>query len=273
MTHLGEARPCDICGTSFSLAEHIFTYYSFGSKAVDLLYPNLFANICSDCFAKAFVDYKGGSPRERLTALYELFLLVEKVPTQDFENLFYLYRDKESIVKLVSLLQRMRTPSGYADEFGSFFAALVKSGVLPEGSKKMVIGTMTLSKDGHLCLSLPEKEIDDFLLTEGIAHDKEVSYPGCAFRADWELFGSNARTFVEYFGLMSNPDYAAKAKVKTEIALAAGIELIAMLPGTDWKAVILNWKKNKVDGGKCLDALRQVSPFAKADLEGKAKKQ
>jgi hypothetical protein len=273
MTRLDEACPCDICGASFSLAEHVFTYYSFGGKAVDLLYPNLFANICPDCFGKAFFDYRRGSPRKRLTALYDLFLFIGKVPTRDFENLFYLYRDRESIVKLVSLLQRMRTPSGYAEEFGSFFAALVKSGVLPEGSKKMVIGTMTLSKDGHLCLSLPEKEIDDFLLAEGIAHDKEVSYPAYSFRADWELFGSKGRTFVEYFGLMSNPDYAAKAKVKTEIALAAGIELIAMFPGTDWKAMMLNWKKNNVSGKERLDAPPQANPFVKAEREGKAEKQ
>jgi hypothetical protein len=72
---------------------------------------------------------------------------------------------------------------------------------------------------------------------------------------------------------MSNPDYAAKAKVKTEIALAAGIELIAMFPGTDWKAMMLNWKKNNVSGKERLDAPPQANPFVKAEREGKAEKQ
>ncbi|MGO9246565.1 MAG: hypothetical protein ACLP0A_02890 [Verrucomicrobiia bacterium] len=246
MAHVKGARVCDICATSFTLEQHIFTYHTFGGKFVDLLYPNLFANVCAVCFEKAFNDYRGGSPQERLTALYDLFLLIGKVPTKDFDNLFYLFRDKGSLVRLVTVLQRMRTPSGYSAEFGTFFAALVRAGVLPEGSKKMVIGTMTLSKDGHLCLSLPEKEIDDFLFLEGIPHSKEVHYPDSPLRTDWELFGATARTFVEYFGLMTNPDYAARANEKIEIASAKGIDLIALFPDTDWKEKLLNWKKDKL---------------------------
>jgi len=246
MRRLDEPRPCDLCGSTFSLEKQVFTYQSFGLKAVDLLYPNLFANICSGCFSQAFADHRRGSKKSHLAALYELFLLVGKIPTRDFASLFYLFRDRDSIVKLVGVLQKARTPAGYEDECGNVFAALVKAGILPKGSRKMKIGAMMLSIDEHLCLSIPEKEIDDFLFAQGIEHDKEVYYPNSNYRADWELFGSGSRTFVEYFGLMSNAAYADKARQKSMIASAHGIELIGIYPCTDWKSVILLWKTQKL---------------------------
>jgi hypothetical protein len=156
--------------------------------------------------------------------------------------LLYLFHDHENILKYISLLQKMPSPHAYIKEFGSLFAALVAAGVFPEGSKRMVLGTMILANDGDLCLSMAEKEIDDFLFAEGIEHKKEVNYPDSGYRTDWELFGSGTRTFVEYFGLMSKTTYADKAKLKAAIASAHGIELIALYPNTDWKSLIGSWK-------------------------------
>jgi hypothetical protein len=240
--HADDLRACDICFASFKFPKDDFKFGSFGGRIADLVYPNLFARICPNCFEEAFRDHSRGSTQRHLDDLYQLFILIGKVPTQDFESLYYIFKEKDHILELTCLLRKMRKPWGYADEFGSYFAALIKAGVLPEGSRKMTIGTMTLSKDGHLCFSLPEKEIDDFLHVEGIAHEKEVYYPGSALRADWEVFGGRVRTFIEYFGLMNNQDYARKAKEKTQIALTSGIELIALFPNSDWKVRILNWK-------------------------------
>jgi hypothetical protein len=248
MSHLSVTRKCDICLVPFSLERHVFTYSSVGG-AGDLLYPNLYANICFGCFVKAFQDYKRGSVGTHAKRLYELFLLIGKVPTTNFDCLLYLFHDHETIVKYISLLQKMPSPPGYIREFGSLFAALVAAGVFPKGSKKMALGTMILASDGHLCLSMAEKEIDDFLANEGIEHKKEVNYPGSGYRTDWELFGSGTRTFVEYFGLMSKTTYADRAKRKGDIASAHGIELIAVYPNTDWKSVIKSWKTQGLKGG------------------------
>jgi hypothetical protein len=242
MSHVKEPRACDICTKTFSLEKDVFTYRTFNIKLVDVLYPNLFASICPTCFEKAFKDNKKGSRTTHLHHLYDLFLLIGKIPTQDFDSLFYLFTKQEPIVQFITLLQKMRTPAGYAEEFGSFFAALVESGVLPKGSKKMTIGTMVLAKDGHVCLSLVEKEIDDFLFENGINHEKEVYYPNSNYRTDWELFGTDSRTFVEYFGLMSNSDYATKTSLKQAIAVESKINLISLFPETSWKDVLLNWK-------------------------------
>lgn len=244
MQNLSQKRKCDICDYKYSLEQEVFTYDSFGGKFIDCLYPNLFAKICPKCFKKAFKDYKRGSSEAHLSRLYELFLLIGKVPTQDFNSLFYLFKDRESIIQLFQVLQKVRPPDGYTEEFGSYFAALVKSGILPEGSRRLVIGTMVLAEDGHLCLSLVEKEIDDFLYKRGIKHQKEVFYPNSTLRADWEIFGRERRIFIEYFGLMNNPDYADKAKQKMKIAEKHKIEFIGIYPNDNWETILESFGKN-----------------------------
>jgi hypothetical protein len=229
MRSLEETRRCELYWRSFDLRGRTFTYASSGSKFVDLLYPNLFARVGPRCVADAFRAYQGGGRQTHLARLYDLFLLTGRVPIQDFDSLFYACRDHDRILRLIKLLKRTRTPRGYAEEFGSFFAALVAAGILPKGSKKMMIGTMVLAKDGHVCLSIPEKEMDDFLSDYHVAHDKEVRYPEYNFRCDWEVFtGRDRRVFIEYFGLMGNPDYARRAHEKIALAGSVGIELVAL---------------------------------------------
>lgn len=242
MCTIEEKKDCEICTKEFFLNEDIFTYHSFGKKFVDCLYPNLFFNICPKCFKKTFNDYKKGSSKLKLSRLYDLFIFLGKIPTQDFEKIFYLYRDRDSLLKLIKIFQKLRTPQGYKEEFGSFFAALVKSGILPEGSKQMTFGTMVLANDGHLCLSMVEKEIDDYLYSNNIPHDKEVHYPNSKMRTDWEILNTKKKIFVEYFGLMSNKDYAEKTTNKKKLAADNNIELIDIYPESDWQLLLSRFR-------------------------------
>lgn len=93
---------------------------------------------------------------------------------------------------------------------------------------------MCLAKDGHTCLSLTEKTIDDFLCDHGIPHTKEPSYPGSKYRADFEVKGS----FIEYFGLAGEPSYDQRIKDKKALAKDAGINLVSIYPkdliNRDW---------------------------------------
>jgi len=233
--YLDNTLSCDFCMSNYKLNDILNTFI-IGETTIDCLYPNLFVNVCKKCFIKCFSDYKRGNEKYHLDKLYSLFLLINKIPTQDFESYFYLFKDKESIKKLILLLKKTRSPSGFKEEFGSFFAALVKSNIIPKGSKKLVIGTMLLSNDNHLCLSLVEKEIDDYLFSKGISHKKEVYYPNSKMRCDWEIFIENykKRIFIEYFGLINNPDYAKKAEEKKKIAKNNNILLIDIYPKDDW---------------------------------------
>jgi hypothetical protein len=228
------ARRCDLCGATFSLPDSE-ALSIFQSTCVDAIYPNLFAGVCPECSRGALHDCSEGSPEDHLARLYDLFLHTGRVPTQDLTTLIYSCRDADSVLQLVRLLQKTRTPKGYAEEFGSFLGALIASGILPEGSRKLLIGTMVLAKDGHVCLSVAEKEVDDFLSDHGLAHEKEVRYPGCNLRCDWEVFtGSDSRVFIEYFGMMNNPDYARRAEEKIDLAQRSGIELVTLYPDADW---------------------------------------
>ena len=241
MRNLNTPRVCDLCDQGFSLEDAIFKYSSFGTRFVDCLYPNIFLNVCPKCFDAIFKDYRRGSKKLKLKRLRKLFEFTGEIPTSDFERFLYLYRDPGDLKELLGIFRVMRTPAGYKEEFGNFFTALVESGILPEGSRRMRIGTMVLANDGHLCLSLPEKEIDDFLFEHGVLHEKEVRYPDSKMRADWEILGQAQRVFVEYFGLMSNRAYAKKAKQKATMAKSNKIELIEIYPGDNWKDSLLRF--------------------------------
>ena len=236
--NIDEKKDCELCSNEYIIASEVFTYNSFGKQFVDFIYPNLFFNICPKCFNKIFNDYKRGASKLKLSRLYDLFIFTGKIPTQDFEKIIYLYKDRDTLIELIKIFHKLRTPHGYKEEFGSFFGALVKSGILPKGSKKMTYGIMSLAEDGHLCLSLAEKEIDDFLYSKGIIHEKEVFYPGSKMRADWEILNVEKRTFVEYFGLMSKKDYAEKTEKKIKIAKANNINLIEIYPESDWELLL-----------------------------------
>ncbi len=79
-------------------------------------------------------------------------------------------------------------------------------------------GTLIRSRDGHLCLSMREKAVCDFLHLHGVMHEREPMYPYDVDynprelrRADWVLEDG---TLVELWGLPKDPAYAAKIKEK-----------------------------------------------------------
>lgn len=243
-------RTCEVCDASFCLKVGLSPRDLWVDDTLaDWVYANMFASICITCFRSAFSDCKADPEAGELSYLHSLYDFTGKIPTQDFGSFFYLFTGHGAVMSLFRIIQRLQTPEAYKEQFGSFFAALVRSGILPEGTRKLPMGTMALAHDGHLCFSLPEKEIDDFLFAEGIPHNKEVHYPGSTMRADWELLVGEGRVFVEYFGLMSNPMYARKATEKREIARQNNITLIPIYPDGDWRD-ILSRLKNETMGGR-----------------------
>ena len=101
--------------------------------------------------------------------------------------------------------------------FGSWFKALVASGVLADGSLKTSRGIKCLALDGHDCFSLLEKQFDDWLFIHGIKHEKEPYYPLHSeynprklLRADYLVNGA----FVEIWGLKGDKAYDEKIEAK-----------------------------------------------------------
>jgi len=120
-----------------------------------------------------------------------------------------------------------------ARKFGSWFTALARTGALPEGVLRTARGIRCLARDGHICHSLDEQRIDDWLHSHGLVHDREPVYPNHPDlnpsgkrRADWQV----NQTVIEYFGLVGDPEYERKMDEKIMLAQQLGIPMIAVYP-------------------------------------------
>jgi hypothetical protein len=127
----------------------------------------------------------------------------------------------------------MAVAESYEKEFGSWFEALVAAGVLESGAKRMSRGTIVLAEDGHMCQSMAEKVIDDWLYSHGVAHDREPVYPPHATlnpngkkRADWRV-GS---VHVEYLGLLTDAAYRHRVREKRHLGSELGLDVVMLEP-------------------------------------------
>ncbi len=160
------------------------------------------------------------SHEDVLSYVQELASLLDYVPPRDFgttpEDTASLTTEQQRAI--FELLQRRPSIQRVRELFGSWFQALVEAGVLEDGAQQMGRGTKCLAKDGHVCLSLGEKTIDDVLSSLGVRHTKEVLYPEGNYRADFVARG----VFIEYLGLAGDPAYDAKTKLKQRVGPAHG---------------------------------------------------
>jgi hypothetical protein len=93
---------------------------------------------------------------------------------------------------------------------------LIDAGLADNGIR-LLRGTILKAVDGHLCLSMQEKAVDDFLHQHGIDHTREPLYPfdgqlnaNTRRRADWLLSDG---TFVEMWGMPNDPGCAEKIEL------------------------------------------------------------
>tara|TARA_B100001123_G_C15036809_1_gene917787 strand:- start:364 stop:861 length:498 start_codon:yes stop_codon:yes gene_type:complete len=115
----------------------------------------------------------------------------------------------------------------------SWFEAMYQANCLPDGTMKTPRGTKCVGKDGHICNSLDEKIIDDFMFLKKIPHEKEPFYPlhkklnpNGKKRADWRI----GECFIEYFGLTGDPTYDKKTISKIQLLYESGFDLIDIYP-------------------------------------------
>jgi hypothetical protein len=188
-------------------------------------------DFCAPCLKGCVLQGSGNNFAEEgeiLDFIRHLTVILEKIPSQSFgegmDDLIDLAYDKR--VELLGLLEHKPSAKRVRAVFGSWLKALSEAGVLLDGTRETPRGTQTLALDGHVCLSLGEKTIDDYLYKRGIIHEKEPKYPESNYRADF-LVGD---VFIEYFGLAGESNYDAKIEEKKRICAARGIKLIGLYP-------------------------------------------
>lgn len=163
---------------------------------------------------KNFIEIIGIIPSQKDMNMIHLFypqileyFLTKEIPAKNFEGLLHL----ESIDWFIS-------------EEGSWFEALINSGCLENAERKSKFGTWNISKDGHTCKSIAEKNVDDWLFQNGIKHEKEVKYPNSNYIADWKVDGH----YIELYGLKGIPEYDAKIIDKRKYAEEGGFKIIEL---------------------------------------------
>ncbi len=80
--------------------------------------------------------------------------------------------------------------------FGSWNNAVKAAGLKPNRSHdhRMYKRVITKAKDGHLCDSISEALIDNWLTDSGIKHVRDSAYPNSGHKADWAI---SKKTFIE----------------------------------------------------------------------------
>lgn len=210
-----------MCGNDYCVSELESTKY-FGSNAVD--------DCCLNCkilespvkrdipqYLKEFIDLCGFIPSSNLGPFDHKF---SKRIVNDWKAVMIPYAKMGGIKHVKK-------------KYGTWFIALLESGILPNGTLLTGRGIKCRALDGHVCNSLDEQAIDNWLYSHKINHFKEPFYPFHSElnpkklkRADWKI----GDLYVEYFGLAGDPKYDKKTLDKYKIASDLGIKMIPIFP-------------------------------------------
>jgi hypothetical protein len=227
------AMVCPGCG-------HRFREYSVSWYFVQCVRGNV--QFCQFCYERIIqFEYRANNSKmaqqnssAMLDKLQKLSEALERIPTLEFLKSVPLRlpsRPTEKQIAVGRALLDMPSQGLYVERFGSWMRSLELAGVLEGGYRKTSRGIQVFASDGHLCLSLAEKAVDDWLSKHGVIHEKEPKYPFHAelnpnqqLRADWKV-GS---IYVEYAGLMDDFEYARRMERKKTLADILDLDVIIL---------------------------------------------
>lgn len=136
-----------------------------------------------------------------------------------------------TLLKAICIAPR---PSAIKKTIFPSWAHLLDAAGLLEGSfNSNSLGRRSISRCGHLCLSLGERAICELLFRRKIAHSREPLYPvhevhnpNGKSRADF-LVGN---LWIEFAGLKGKPDYDDRMEKKVALATELKIDLLVIEP-------------------------------------------
>jgi len=117
--------------------------------------------------------------------------------------------------------------------FGTWNNAVLAANLTPNRShdNRMYKRIKTKALDGHLCDSISELIIDNWLTENNIYHQKNIPYPETQHKADWGIDFKGKIIFVEYFGLAKDsPRYDLSILKKKALCQKHKIKLISIYP-------------------------------------------
>jgi len=128
-------------------------------------------------------------------------------------------------------------------KFGSWTATIAAAGLEPHRSHdhRMYRRMKTKARDGHVCDSISEVVIDNWLAKHNISHTRNAKYPTTNHQADWAI--KDSTVFVEYFGLAKDsPRYDKEIKRKQNLCRKNKIKLVEIYPSDLYLTISLDVK-------------------------------
>lgn len=126
------------------------------------------------------------------------------------------------------------------DLFGTWNNAIKASGLEPN---PVLFSERQIANDGHICDSMAEKIIDDWLSVKKIPHKRNIRYPDSPYTADFSINGK----LVEFFGLTGEiKGYDEITAAKRKICAKLNIPLIEIYPHDLFPTKKLSLISNKI---------------------------
>ena len=153
-----KCKICPLCGENFLENSLPFSFVKLmgGIKRIDF---------CYSCLSIIYDDGIDTLTRQEVLNYFkELTNILQRVPNYDFGRRkgYFIDFDTKERLELLKLLKKKLSIVRIKELFGSWFNMLIEAEILEDGVRKTSRGTHCLAKDGHHCLSLGEKTIDDF---------------------------------------------------------------------------------------------------------------
>jgi len=154
-------------------------------------------------------------------------------PKHTLQELIDIIRAKTQELERVPARREIKESDSCRKFFGSWNNAIIAADLRPNRShsQRMYKRANAKARDGHLCDSISELLIDNWLYKNNISHERDAYYPGTHHKADWEISIENRKIFVEYFGLANDsPRYDRAVKEKRKLCNKHKISLISIYP-------------------------------------------
>lgn len=214
---------CEVCSLAFDATSNVVHRVPFVTTEM----------ICRPCTTWAIFGAPSWGDDYEAAAPAALRVLADQLGTAPSQSMLRTSIGVDPREAAIAVACRMILPRVLPRE-SAWIEWLEKAGLVGDAGWRGGRGYVSRAKDGHLCRSLFERHVDDYLTDNSIEHECEPYWPQHDLynptglrRADWRI-GDNV--YVEAAGMMSRPDYAEKMQEKTALAHATGIRLITLVP-------------------------------------------
>ena len=243
---------CENCGKIFlrypkNISPHNYCSQSCAAKINNIKYPKRKAKlkICENI--KCDKKFKPGEGNLKYCSMKCRREAERKYTPQQLINI--IKRNVQELKRIPAKRELKEIDDICRKYFGSWNNAIIAAGFQPNRShsQRMYKRTNTIASDGHLCDSVSEALIDNWLTENNIFHEKNAPYPKTNSKADWAIFVGGCKIFVEYFGLANDsPRYDRTIDKKKRLCRKYKIKLIEIYPQDIYPKKFFNSKlKNK----------------------------